>query len=344
MKQPITAWILTLTGVFSLPALAEPPPAFGPDAPLIHMNVAAPGFNPAALPGRPNFDYVFPAPDYLDRWQTRGIRVIRFSIVWERLQPTLNGPFDADYATGIDNFLKQAADRNMGVILDIHNYGRYYQQVIGTAAVPLGGYKNLLQQVAERWHATPGLLAYDIMNEPFGEADEHWPAVAQAGIDGVRMFDSVKPIYVEGRAWSSAIHWPELNDALLSLKDSADNLIFSAHMYLDEGSKGIYPTGPGEHFDLNTGVERAKPFVEWLVRNHKRGQFGEFGVSADDPRWMQAMDRLLVYLNSHCVPLAYWAAGPLWGNYPLSIEPMDGVDRPQWAVVGRFVQAPHTCQ
>jgi endoglucanase len=344
MKQPITAWVLTLTCLFSLPTLAEPPPAFGHNTPLIHMNVVGPGFNPEVLPGRPNFNYVFPEPDYLDRWKTRGIRVVRFSILWERLQPTLNGPFDADYAAGIDDFLKQAADRDMGVILDIHNYGRYRQQVIGTHAIPLSSYKNLLQQVSERWHAAPGLLGYDIMNEPFGDADKHWPAAAQAAIDGVRAFDSVKPIYVEGRSWSSAVHWPELNSDLLALKDPANNLIFSAHMYLDEGSKGIYPTGPGEHFDLNTGVDRARPFVEWLARNHRRGQFGEFGVAADDPRWMQAMDRLLAYLKTQCVPLAYWAAGPLWGNYPLSIEPQNGVDRPQWATVARYVRATNTCQ
>lgn len=344
MKQPITASILTLTCLFALPTMAEPPPAFGHNASLIHMNVAGPGFNPDALPGRANFDYAFPEFDYLDRWQTRGVRVIRFSILWERLQPTLNGPFDIEYAAAIDAFLKQAADRDMGVILDIHNYGRYRQQVIGTAAVPLSSYKKLLQQVAERWYASPGLLGYDIMNEPFGDADERWPEAAQAAIDGVRSFDPVRPIYVEGRSWSSAVHWSELNDDLLLLKDPANNLVFSAHLYLDDGSKGLYPTGPGEHFDLNTGVERAKPFVDWLARNNRRGQFGEFGVPANDPQWLQATDRLLAYLATQCVPLAYWTSGPLLGEYALSIEPQKGVDRPQWATVARYVHSANTCK
>jgi hypothetical protein len=32
----------------------------------------------------------------------------------------------------------------------------------------------------------------------------------------------------------------------------------------------------------------------------------------------------------------YWAAGPWWGNYPLSVEPRNGQDRPQMAVLLKF--------
>ena len=32
----------------------------------------------------------------------------------------------------------------------------------------------------------------------------------------------------------------------------------------------------------------------------------------------------------------YWAAGPWWGNYPLSVEPRNGQDRPQMAVLLKY--------
>jgi endoglucanase len=92
------------------------------------------------------------------------------------------------------------------------------------------------------------------------------------------------------------------------------------------------------------GVNRAKPFVEWLIRNNKRGHFGEFGVPADDPRWLVAMDNLMSYLHDNCVPLAYWAAGPWWGNYPLSIEPRNGVMPSQWTVLSKWIKAPNNCK
>jgi endoglucanase len=315
---------------------------YGNGLPLVHMNVAGPGFNDRVLPGRNGYDYAFPASDYLDRWQTRGIRIIRLSVLWERLQPVAEKELNTEYAQGIDKFLSQAAKRNMGVILDIHNYGRYYQKVIGTSDVPLSYYEGFMRRVAHRWKDTPGLVGYDLMNEPYGAADAYWPSVAQVGINGVRASDPAKAIYVEGKSWSNALNWPTLNGELLLLKDPANNLVFSAHMYADVDASGTYQTAIPANFDLDLAVNRVKPFVEWLIRNNRRGQLGEFGVP-NDPRYLQAMDRLLTYLHTKCVPMAYWAAGPLWGNYALSIEPDGKVDKPQWAVVGPHVKQANSC-
>ena len=343
MKKLIGALLVAQALLISAQANAEALVPYGNGLPLVHMNVAGPGFNDKVLPGRNGFDYAFPASNYLDRWQTRGIRIIRLSVLWERLQPVADGKLDSEYANGINKFLNQAAARKMGVILDIHNYGRYYQKIIGSLDVPLTQYRSLMRRVAERWGTHDGLVGYDLMNEPYGAADAYWPSVAQAGIDGVRAFDKKKPIYVEGRSWSNALNWPTLNGDLLLLKDPANNLVFSAHMYADIDASGTYQTAIPANFDPDIAVNRVKPFVEWLVRNNRRGQLGEFGVP-NDPRYLDAMDRLLTYMNSKCVPLAYWAAGPLWGDYALSIEPDGNKDKPQWTVAARHLQAGNSCK
>src|SRR5690606_32306600 len=46
-----------------------------------------------------------------------------------------------------------------------------------------------------------------------------------------------------------------------------------------------------------------------------------------------AMNNLLAYLNENCIPSAYWAGGPGWGDYVMAIEPRDGEDRPQMRVL-----------
>lgn len=342
MKKLIGALLVAHSLLACAEANAATLVPYGKGLPLVHMNVAGPGFNDRVLPGRNGYDYAFPSSTYLDRWQTRGIRVIRLSILWERLQPVADGKLDTEYANGITKFLNQAAARKMGVILDIHNYGRYYQKVIGTLDVPLSQYKGLMRRVAERWGSHDGLVGYDLMNEPYGEADAYWPSVAQTGIDGVRAFDMKKPIYVEGKSWSNALNWPALNGDLLLLKDPANNLVFSAHMYVDVDASGTYQTAIPANFDPDLGVNRVKPFVEWLVRNKRRGQLGEFGVPPD-AGYLKALDHLLTYLHTKCVPLSYWAAGELWGNYPLSIEPDGSKDKPQWAVVGPHVKETNSC-
>jgi endoglucanase len=343
MKRLIWALILGQVWLTAICAHAAESSSGAQHMPLVQMNIAGAGFAPQVIPGQAGTNYFFPEPGYLDQWKAKGIRVIRFSILWERLQPVLEGEFDPGYAGRVDALLKQAADRDIGVIIDIHNYGLYRDRLIGSPAVPLASYRNLLERVAERWHASRGLQGYDLMNEPHDGADAYWPEVAQAGIDAVRKHDPARPIYVEGRGWSSAANWPKVNAPLLLLKDPANRLIFSAHLYLDQNGSGTYKAPPGADFDLDTGVARARPFVEWLEQHHRQGQVGEFGAPANDPRWLQAMDRLLAYLSVHCVPMAYWAAGPMWGDNALSIEPQQGKDKPQWSVLVRYMNGNTVC-
>ena len=38
--------------------------------------------------------------------------------------------------------------------------------------------------------------------------------------------------------------------------------------------------------------------------------------------------------------VTYWAGGPWWGDYMFSIEPQNGIDKPQMAVLLQHVGAP----
>lgn len=304
---------------------------------LVGLNIAGAGFASGVIPGKHGTNYFFPPEGYFEKWKERGIRTIRFSIIWERLQPELNAALDENYSLLLDRMFEQAAENDIRVILDVHNYSRFHGEVIGTENVPISAYQDLMERIARRWNGYAALHAYDIMNEPYGAANEHWPTVAQAGIDGIRKYDRSRPLIIEGRSWSSSYRWPQHNDPLLELQDPADNLIFSAHVYIDSNASGLYKEGPGDDFDLMAGVKRVEPFVNWLIEHGQRGHIGEFGVPGDDPRWLQAMDNLLAYLQEHCIPITYWAAGPSWGNYKLSVEPVAGEDRPQWAVLEKYV-------
>ncbi|RYF25928.1 MAG: glycoside hydrolase family 5 protein, partial [Flavobacteriales bacterium] len=90
---------------------------------------------------------------------------------------------------------------------------------------------------------------------------------------------------------------------------------------------------------LNVGVDRVKPFVNWLKKNNKKGFVGEYGIPDNDDRWFPILERTLAYLKANGVNGTYWAAGPRWGKYKLSIEPRDGKDRPQMPSVAKFTHA-----
>jgi len=141
-----------------------------------------------------------------------------------------------------------------------------------------------------------------------------WPAAAQAAIDAIRTVDRRHAIFVCGDGWSGAHSWKKTNGNLL-LNDPADNLVYEAHQYFDRDHSGKYKEGyddSGAHPQI--GVERLRPFTEWLKEHHARGFIGEFGVPDDDPRWLEVLDRFLAAMKAEQIGGTYWAAGGWWGK------------------------------
>ncbi len=303
---------------------------------LVGLNLSGAGFAPQVLPGINGTNYIFPVEAYFQQWSARGVKLIRFPIIWERLQPKLGGPLDSAYVALVNQTFGYAQKHGIKIILDLHNYARYRGQVIGTSSVPYARYQEIMSHIARQWSGQSSLYAYDIMNEPH-DAMAYWPTAAQYGINGVRAVDSSRPVIVEGNGWSSATRWAEFNDSLLNLKDPANNIIFSAHSYFDENAGGSYDKTDVNKLDANYGVTRVKPFVDWLKKNGKRGYIGEFGVPDNNPRWNLLMDNMLAYLKQNCIPASYWAAGPGWGSYFMSVEPINGQERPQWPTLRKYL-------
>jgi hypothetical protein len=303
---------------------------------LVGLNLSGAGFAPQVLPGIDGTNYIFPVESYFQSWSAKGIKLIRFPIIWERLQPSLGGALDPTYVALIDRTFGYANKYGMKMILDLHNYTMYRGTIIGTGNVSYNHYQQIMTLIAQKWSGQPSLYAYDIMNEPHDSMTQ-WPIMAQYGINGVRSVDKVKPIMIEGNGWSEATRWPWWNDSLLNLKDPSNNLIFQAHSYFDEDAGGNYTAIDVNKLADDYGVQRVKPFVEWLKKNGKKGMIGEFGVPDNNPRWNLLMDNMLAYLKQNCIPATYWAAGPGWGSYFLSVEPINGVERPQWPTLKKYI-------
>jgi endoglucanase len=224
----------------------------------------------------------------------------------------------------------------MLILLDMHNYARYHNNLIGTAAVPNAAFGDVWRKLAEHYRNERAVWAYGLMNEPH-DTNGLWPAAAQAGVDGVRAADMSHTILVAGDGWSGAWSWLQHN-ANLAVKDPANNFMYEAHQYFDSNASGTYT----QSYDASgaypmIGVDRAKPFVEWLKARNARGFMGEYGVPDTDPRWLTVMDNFLTYLDQNAVGGTYWAGGPWWGTYPLSVEPRNGQDRPQMSVLQRHL-------
>lgn len=297
-----------------------------------------------SLPGTYGVHYVYPPAEALDYYRGKGLSLVRLPFRWERLQPKLFGPLDPAELGRLDAFVAAARARGMQVILDPHNYARYYDRLIGTPEVPNEAFADFWRRLAGHYRNELAVWAYGLMNEP-AETGGRWPAAAQAAVDAIRSVDTTHRILVPGDGWSSGQRWPQ-NNPRLDIRDPADNVMYEAHQYFDPDHSGRYAAGydaSGGYPEL--GVDLIRPFVEWLAARGARGFIGEFGVPGDDPRWLEVLDRFMAYLAENGIGGTYWAGGPWWGSYPLSVEPADGRDRPQIAVLERYARgAPVACR
>jgi endoglucanase len=306
---------------------------FGTSAVLGGVNVAGAEFG--TLPGKLNHDYVYPTAAQLQYWRDQGASMIRLPFRWERIQRTLYGPLDAAELAAIDTVAREARARELRLILDMHNYARYHDKLIGTADVPNAAFADVWRKLAAHFHDESGVWAYGLMNEPH-DTGGRWPAAAQAALDAVRAVDMTHTVLVAGDGWSSAHQWAHHN-VELRVTDPANNMLYEAHLYFDRDASGTY----AEPYDASgaypaIGVDRLKPFVDWLAARNARGFVGEVGVPDDDARWLTALDTTLAFLDANRIGTTYWAAGAWWGDYPLAVEPRSDGVRPQLAVLRRY--------
>ncbi len=318
--------------------------------PRFGVNLAGAEFGEDNMPGVFNVHYTYPTNDELDYYKSKGIGLIRLPFRWERLQRTLGGPLNGPEISRLRGVVSAAAERDVLVLFDLHNSARYVlankEVLIGMPGVTNENIVDFWTKLADEFKQETNIWGYGIMNEPYDMADnQQWFGIAQAIITGIRTVDNSTPIVVGGDSYSSAERWLEASDNLKNLHDPADNLIFEAHVYFDQDASGRYQKSyDDEGASPTSGVDRVRPFIEWLKTNNFKGYIGEYGIPADDARWLITLDNFLTYISDNCVNGTYWAGGPWWGEYILTIEPKpDGADRVQMSVVQNHLNVNSSC-
>ena len=142
---------------------------------MLGVSLAGAEFGEQHLPGRINHDYVYPtqrgADDY---YSAKGFSIIRLPFLWERLQPRAFGPLAPGEVAAIRSVLDLAASADQQVILDLHNYGRYYREPMRVSDA--SRLADIWTRIAIEFRGHPGIFGYELMNEPHDLSDgaEGW--------------------------------------------------------------------------------------------------------------------------------------------------------------------------
>ena len=324
--------------------ITPPPPTTTPTTtpmPFRGVNLAGGEFG-TAIPGTDGVDYQFPNNGEIDYFVAKGMNTFRIGFRWERLQPTAYGSFVNAYVSQIDALVAHATSTsaNANVILNPHNFARYYGNTVGGALVPNAVFADLWSKLATRFKGNPRVM-FNLVNEPNTMPTEQWVSAANAAIAAIRAAGAPNTIIVPGNAWTGAFSWYATDYgtanavAMLNITDPSNNTIFEVHQYLDGNAAGEVP----DCVSTTIGRTRLAPFVKWLRDNGKKGFVGEF-AGGDNATCNAAVSDMLSYMmdsSDVLVGWLWWAAGPYWGDYIFTIEPKGTSDRPQMALLQPFL-------
>ncbi len=327
--------IMCVSG-FSLAAAQEDPW-------LVGVNVAGAEFKGGRIPGKVNKDYVYPRKSDITYFLERGLNTFRLPFRWERLQLNLSWDLEIEELTRLDDVVTYITTNGAYVVLDPHNYGRYFGKKIGSKYVPMAAFASFWADLADHYKNN-GRVIFGLMNEPHGIRADHWRDAVEAAVDAIRATGAPNLILVPGTRWTGAHSWARPKNgisnasALRTLSDPAENMAFEVHQYLDSTFSGTRIICQSE----TIGIESLEGFTHWLRENKHRGFLGEF-AAADNDVCLAALDGMLQHITENSdvwLGWTYWAAGAWWGDYPFSVHPSSEGDRPQLRVLMKHTELP----
>ncbi|PVH89056.1 glycoside hydrolase family 5 protein [Cadophora sp. DSE1049] len=286
------------------------------------VNESGAEFGNGNLPGTLNKDYIWPPTSTIDTLVGKGMNTFRVAFMMERLIPTtMTGTVNQAYAQGLTSYVNYITNTKGAIaVLDPHNFGRYYGNVISDHAA----FKAWWTTTAKMF-ASNTKVVFDCNNEPHDMGSVSTLSLMQACIDGVRAAGATSQyIFVEGTSWSGAWTWVSAgNGDLRALVDPQDKIIYEMHQYLDSDGSGTSTAC----VSATIGSERIKAATEWLKANNKKGIIGEF-AGGNNAQCKSAVTDMLTYMVANkdvWTGALWWGGGPWWGDYMYSFEPPSGV-------------------
>ena len=283
-------------------------------------------------------DYTYPTTSDIDYLANKGFKSLRLAFLARRvLKATGSGDFvPAEDLKLIEELVGHAAQRDMTVVLDMHDYGLTGSgKLIGRDPGSEEEFAAQWRTIAKAFAGQPNVV-FGLMNEPNRQSAAEWLKGANAAVAAIREAGADQLVLVPGSYWDGAHSWTSTDnaDVMWGFQDPGNNFAFEVHQYLDRDSSGTHKTvTPG------AGSTRLADFTAWARKKGVRGFLGEFGWAANEPAQKEG-HALLCYMSRNqdvWLGWSYWAAGPWWGDYMYSIQPSGGAEKPQMAILEKFL-------
>lgn len=304
-------------------------------APIVsgaYRGVCLSGMEFGSLPGIEGAEYTKFSNNHYSYIASKGMKVVRLAVLWERLQPNLNDVLNATYKGYIDENISWAKNNGLQIILDIHNYGRRkvsgVTQIIGDGVLTKEHLTDLWSKLSVAYKDEPGVLAYDLMNEPYTMPVAASPSTykttatvtlfTQACIDAIRANGDSKIIIIPVDYWSNMSNfltsWAYTTNADKWWTDSLmDRIWIGLHKYFDTNSAGTYG-GVGKHqagmlSAIDSQGDALSVVGDWSRLKNVPIFMGEYGIPIWDNAWLTVLNDFMNVMDEYKMHGTYWAMG-----------------------------------
>jgi hypothetical protein len=120
-----------------------------------------------------------------------------------------------------------------------------------------------------------------------------------------------------------------------TIVDPGNNFAYDFHQYFDWNYSGTNTTC----INATIGSDTLNIATGWLRQKGFRGFLTEF-TAANNDVCLQALNGALQHMQNNTdvwLGWTFWAAGPMWTNYPFSIEPVPNYIFPQMEVLTKYL-------
>eukprot|EP00727_Mastigamoeba_balamuthi_P008090 m51a1_g3901 putative endoglucanase precursor (endo- -beta-glucanase) (451) ;mRNA; f:116291-117643 len=301
---------------------------------LTGVSLAGAEFNEGAMPGTYNTDYLYPTTTEVDFFvSSKGMNFIRIPFRWDRLQRTLGADFDQEELSRLTTLVNYATGKGAHVLLDPHNYAEWQKKVVGSADLPNELFADFWTRLANVFKGNQHVV-FGLMNEPRNMPTEQWFAAAKAAYSAIRKISKTHLVLIPGNGYTGAHSWQGNWYGTSNAKVWVDtgfpkdpNMMVEVHQYLDGDH-----SGRGEQCDpASQQTKTIEGFTAWARTQGVKAVLGEFGAG-NNQNCKEGIEAILSYMERNSdvwYGWSWWAAGPRWGNYFMSIESTPGNEKPQ---------------
>ena len=132
-------------------------------------------------------DYIRPTITELSYYASKGVKLIRIEIRWDKVQLDLYGQLNGDEMTWLKTYVADADKQNMSVIIDLHERSNLDDLNFGPE-LPIASLADFWKKMAGQFRSISNVCGFGVANEPNHKRGFYgiWPKQVNSVLAAIR--------------------------------------------------------------------------------------------------------------------------------------------------------------